>query len=310
MATVALSGIITPTNVVTATSTNTLTNKTLTGAVMNGTLGATTPSTGAFTTLNATGVTTLQAGTVALPALTTSGDTNTGIFFPGSDIIAFSDGGVERLRINASGFLKASNTGTYAGSTGSYHELRTDNNAQALYVTSSLATTFTDALVQLAFTAQTPNSSSSWFLFCSDSTNQKAAILTTGTFESRTNTYGGVSDIKLKQDVIDAASQWDDLKAVRVRKFRFKDEPEGILQLGVIAQELETVSAGLVYETPDTEQVEVTNEDGTIETKRQETGTTTKSVKYSILYMKAVKALQEAMERIEQLEARLDAANL
>jgi hypothetical protein len=39
-----------------------------------------------------------------------------------------------------------------------------------------------------------------------------------------------------------------------------------------------------------------------------------KSVKYSILYMKAVKALQEAMERIETLEtemtsvkARLDA---
>jgi hypothetical protein len=32
-------------------------------------------------------------------------------------------------------------------------------------------------------------------------------------------------------------------------------------------------------------------------------GTITKSVNYSVLYMKAVKALQEAMERIEQLEA-------
>jgi len=36
-------------------TTDTLTNKTLTGAVMNGTVGATTPSTGAFTTLSATG---------------------------------------------------------------------------------------------------------------------------------------------------------------------------------------------------------------------------------------------------------------
>jgi hypothetical protein len=53
MATVALSGIITPTNVVTATSTTTLTNKTLTGAVMNGTLGATTPSTVVATTVKA-----------------------------------------------------------------------------------------------------------------------------------------------------------------------------------------------------------------------------------------------------------------
>ena len=36
-------------------------------------------------------------------------------------------------------------------------------------------------------------------------------------------------------------------------------------------------------------------------------GTTTKSVKYSILYMKAVKALQEAMARIETLEAKVTA---
>ncbi len=310
MATVALSGIITPTNVVTATSTTTLTNKTLTGAVMNGTLGATTPSTGAFTTLSATDVTTLQAGTVALPALTTSGDTNTGIFFPGSDIIAFSDGGVERLRITASGYLKASNTGTYSNSTGSFHELRTDSGAQALFLQNSNASSYNDAVLQVQFTAQTPNKTGAWFLFCGDTTNQKAGILTTGTFESRTSTYGGVSDIKLKQDIVDAASQWDDLKAVRVRKFRFKDDPEGALQIGVIAQELETVSAGLVYENPDKEEVQITNEDGSIETKNVETGTTTKSVKYSILYMKAVKALQEAMTRIEQLEARLDAANL
>jgi len=31
------------------------------------------------------------------------------------------------------------------------------------------------------------------------------------------------------------------------------------------------------------------------------------SVKYSVLYMKAVKALQEAMERIETLEAKVTA---
>ena len=42
-------------------TTDTLTNKTLTGAVMNGTVGATTPATGAFTTLSATG--TLSGGT-------------------------------------------------------------------------------------------------------------------------------------------------------------------------------------------------------------------------------------------------------
>jgi len=50
-----LSAIIAPTNVVTTTGTQTLTNKTLTGAIVNGTVGATTPSTGEFTTLLARG---------------------------------------------------------------------------------------------------------------------------------------------------------------------------------------------------------------------------------------------------------------
>jgi hypothetical protein len=50
-----------------------------------------------------TGVTTVQAGTVSAPAITTTGDTNTGIFFPAADTIAFSEGGVEAMRIDSSG---------------------------------------------------------------------------------------------------------------------------------------------------------------------------------------------------------------
>jgi hypothetical protein len=66
-----LSSIITPTNITTASNTQTLTNKTLTGAAMNGTLGATTPSTVAATTISATGLVDLSsatAGQVKFPA--------------------------------------------------------------------------------------------------------------------------------------------------------------------------------------------------------------------------------------------------
>jgi len=45
----------------------------------------------------------LGAGTAAAPALSTTGDTNTGIFFPAADTIAFSEGGAESMRINSSG---------------------------------------------------------------------------------------------------------------------------------------------------------------------------------------------------------------
>ena len=43
------------------------------------------------------------AGTAALPAITTTGDTNTGMFFPAADTIAFAEGGVEAMRLDSSG---------------------------------------------------------------------------------------------------------------------------------------------------------------------------------------------------------------
>ena len=110
-------------------------------------------------------------------------------------------------------------------------------------------------------------------------------IMGDGDAENTNNSYGSISDETLKQDIVDAASQWNDIKNLRVRKFRFKDNPTGALQIGVVAQEIEKVSAGLVKE--DSEGI--------------------KSVKYSILYMKAVKCLQEAMTKIETLETKVAA---
>jgi hypothetical protein len=43
------------------------------------------------------------AGTAAAPAITTSGDTNTGMWFPSADTIAFSEGGTEAMRLDSSG---------------------------------------------------------------------------------------------------------------------------------------------------------------------------------------------------------------
>jgi len=46
---------------------------------------------------------TVPAGSAAAPAITTTGDTNTGVFFPAADTIGFSEGGAEAMRINSSG---------------------------------------------------------------------------------------------------------------------------------------------------------------------------------------------------------------
>jgi hypothetical protein len=79
-------------------------------------IGTTTPLAGSFTTLSATGVATFSAGTVSLPAITTTGDTNTGIYFPAADTIAFTEGGAESMRITSAGIVDIG--GTSGGSVG------------------------------------------------------------------------------------------------------------------------------------------------------------------------------------------------
>jgi hypothetical protein len=122
-------------------------------------------------------------------------------------------------------------------------------------------------------------------------------VWSNGNVQNTNNSYTGISDIKLKENIVGANSQWNDLKALQVRNYNFKEETgqQTHTQIGLIAQEVELVSPGLVTESPDRD------EEG------NDLGTATKSVNYSVLYMKAVKALQEAMERIETLEAKVAA---
>jgi len=121
-----------------------------------------------------------------------------------------------------------------------------------------------------------------------------------GDLDNTNNSYGSLSDVKLKENIVDANSQWEDLKQLQVRNYNFKAETghQTHTQLGLIAQEVELVSPGLVKTTPD------------LDDKDIDLGTTTKSLNYSVLYMKAVKALQESMERIETLEQRLSDAGI
>jgi len=50
-----------------------------------------------------TGQVAFAAGSVSAPSIAVSGDTNTGIFFPAADTIAFAEGGVESMRIDSAG---------------------------------------------------------------------------------------------------------------------------------------------------------------------------------------------------------------
>jgi len=104
-------------------------------------------------TANTSGNIEFRAGTAALPAITTTGDTNTGIFFPAADTIAFTEGGVESMRITASGALSIPLTGglvvdgsTNVGASSKYISgsggLFGANNSMALNVPSAMGFEF------------------------------------------------------------------------------------------------------------------------------------------------------------------------
>jgi hypothetical protein len=76
-----------------------------TGVASSGSLVLQSNGTTAAVTIDTSQRAAFVAGTAALPAITTTGDTNTGIFFPAADTIAFSEGGVEAMRIDSSGRL-------------------------------------------------------------------------------------------------------------------------------------------------------------------------------------------------------------
>lgn len=171
-----------------------------------------------------------------------------------------------------------------------------------------------------------------WGHFYGTSNNNTIAniiIYGNGNIVNANNSYGALSDIKLKENIIDVSPKLDKLMKVRVVNYNLIGQEQK--QIGVIAQEIEQIFPGLIDETKDTKQVEIEKErlvpaldeivdnDGNVvqEAKPEyiekymdietiETGETTKSVKYSVLYMMMLKGMQEQQEIISDLRARIE----
>jgi len=152
--------------------------------------------------------------------------------------------------------------------------------------------------IEMRFSAASPDNTTAVFFECNDTTTTRLKINADGDVLNHDNAYGSISDERIKEDIRDANSQWQDIKNIKVRNYKKKDDIEQYgddawEQIGVIAQELE--ASGMNKLVND----EVLNEDGSVKEY--------KSVKYSVLYMKAIKALQEAMAKIETLETKVKA---
>jgi hypothetical protein len=239
----------------------------------------------------------------------------------------------ERVRLDRNGkFL----IGSTADATSSNIQVITpDNNARVGFFQSTHSSNPFGILID--FDQAAPNNGVQSFLDGIDSSASRFSITSNGAFYGN-GTFGTLSDERIKKDIVDANSQWDDIKAIKVRNFKKKvDGDSAIVEIGVVAQELEAVSPKLISELqPSKGEIRVNSEFGTLWTtddaetkdgvdavlytaedadvingKNVEGGIKipathsqkVKGVKYSVLQIKALKALQEAMARIETLEA-------
>ena len=186
-----------------------------------------------------------------------------------------------------------------------YHAIHNTFDAHPALVVENSADSTPNGIF-IDFSDADPDNNSQWFLKAEGSSGaERFKVFSDGDVVNHDDSYGGISDEKLKEQIKDSSSQWNDIKALKIRKYKFKTDvangdSDNHWRLGVIAQEVEKAGmGGLVKNNPDM----IENENGEI----VDSGTTTKSVKSSVLYMKAVKALQEAMARIETLEAKVTA---
>jgi len=315
-------------------------------------------------------------GSASTPAVQGT-DTNTGIFFPAADTIAFGEGGAEVARFNSSGQLGigttaptialdvrtadaavgrfsrsgtsgqltsivfedgsgtlgsanttriASSTGYLAFSTGGTsgdtaggtERARIDSSGNLLVGTTSAVGGATRAgfynagsgsavvgiqnarnvsgdVVNSWLIGSNANNTSSYFVQAGVSGVANVFyIFGNGNVQNTNNSYGSISDVKLKENIVDATPKLADLMQVKVRNYNLKTNPEQ-KQIGVIAQELENIFPSLVDESPDKD------------SEGNELGTTTKAVKYSVFVPMLIKAIQELKAELDTTKARLAA---
>jgi hypothetical protein len=205
-------------------SSGTVTNLTGTASInINGTVGATTPNTGAFTTLSATGVITSQAGTATAPAIITSGDTNTGFWFPAADTIAASTNGSEKARIDASGNLLIGRT-SYA----------TFSGVSNVAVQNPTGYSVASGAVGISYASDRISFNASQFYVLNQSST--GVVLTNGS-----TSWAAQSDERLKDIIEPIANAVNKVSTLRTVIGKYKTDENGIRRSFLIAQDVQKV---------------------------------------------------------------------
>ena len=245
-----------------------------------------------ITKINSLGITNpvaFSAGTVSLPSITFSGDTNTGVFAPAADTIGFAEGGAEAMRISSDGNVLIGTTTSNAKLFSS-----TSATSQPALRLASTSASYADNIISIDADRNTTNNTFYAITYYNNGAgNFKFRVADSGNVTNTNNSYGSISDIKLKENIVDATLKLEKLNQVRIVNFNFINDNQK--QIGVIAQELENIFPSMVEESPDKDK------DG------NDLGTTTKQVKYSVFVPILIKAVQELSDKVDVQQSKIDA---
>ena len=215
-----------------------------------------------------------------------SGDTNTAVRFPAADTVTVETAGSERLRIDSSrnvGIGTSSPTSNLSV-IGTYNQvLSSAGYANIVENTSTAGSGIYNYYSSLESTSNNAN--------CAHFRATTQAVNTWLLLGNGTSTFS--SDERLKKNIETTRDGYlSDLAQLRVVKYNWHTDEDGTpKELGLVAQEVEQVFPGLVM----ADDIPI----GDVENP--------KAIKTSVLPYMLLKALQEALTKIETLEARVAA---
>jgi hypothetical protein len=205
--------------------------------------------------------------------------------------LVFGTNVTERMRIGSNGnVLVGTSTDTNSGKlVGSQSA-----NNWTIYAKNTASSGSTFAFLA-EFTAQSPNNTTSYFYYGGDTTTQRFSVRGNGGIYNFSANNSNLSDARLKKDIFPLESYWDKFKAIEIVKFKYIDQTHDDFNIGVIAQQVEQVAPEFI------------DADGWDDKNIPEDGIPIKSVYEADLHHATIKVLQEAMAKIEELEAKVSA---
>jgi hypothetical protein len=159
----------------------------------------------------------LSTDSATAPSFSFSGDTNTGMFRPGANILGISTNGSEAMRIQAEQQILFGITTT--GGTGGMRIIPNGSVGSA----------------QIDF-RRTGTGGSTLMTF-----RQNATLVGSITYDGVGTAFNTSSDYRLKENIVDAPTASDSIDAIQIRSFDWKADGSH-QKYGVIAQELEAIA--------------------------------------------------------------------